>query len=94
MTETLWRVFGLVGMVIVGVFVAFLCYFIAGEIRENIAIKRRQYEYQHRFDKKPVAKCYCKDCLYRSDVLCDKFDRYVDQDFFCRHADPCDGKVK
>ena len=33
-------------------------------IKEKIAIWRREYKRKHRFDKPPVAKCYCKDCLY------------------------------
>lgn len=81
-------------MVVLGGFIALVCAFVATEIRDNIKIRRMQYEFQHRFDKPPLAKCYCKDCSYRSDGLCDKFDRYVDQDFFCKYADPCDGEVK
>ena len=23
-----------------------------------------KYKYKHRFDKPPLAKCYCKDCRY------------------------------
>lgn len=94
MSETLWRVFGLVGMVGLGVAIAVVCAYVVATIRDNIKMKRWQYALQHRFDKPPLAKCYCKDCLYRSNGLCDKFDRFVAENFFCKLADPCDGEVK
>lgn len=78
-----------------GVVFALVCAFVVSEISDNIKMRRRKYALQHRFDKPPLAKCYCKDCAYRSgEGICDQFDRYVDQDFFCRYADPCDGEVK
>lgn len=96
MSETLWKVLGCVGMAAIGGAIALVCAFVVSEIRDNIAIKRRDYEYKHRFDKPPLAKCYCKDCLYRSsDGTCDKLgSRYVNEDDFCNRASPCDGEVK
>ena len=95
MSETLWRVFGFIGMVGLGVAIALTCAYVIAKINDNIKAWRRRYELQHRFDKPPLAKCYCKDCSWRSGAgPCDKLDRYVDQDFFCKHADPCDGEVK
>lgn len=92
LSETLWRVFGFIGMAGLGVAFALVCAFVVSEISDNIKMRRRKYALQHRFDKPPLAKCYCKDCSYRSNGLCDKFDRFVAEDFFCRHADPCDGE--
>lgn len=95
LNETLRRVFEFVGMAGLGVAIALTCAYVIAEINDNIKARRRRYELQHRFDKPPLAKCYCKDCSWRSSTgLCDKFDRYVDQDFFCKYADPCDGEVK
>ena len=88
MSETLWRVLAYVGMVGLGVAIALTCAYVIAEISDTIKAWRMRYELQHRFDKPPLAKCYCKDCSYRSNGLCDKFDRFVAEDFFCRHADP------
>lgn len=58
-------------------------------IRERIWI----YKYNHRFDKPPTAKCYCKDCSFYGDFadcrLCRKHKEFVADDFFCKDADPC-----
>ena len=58
-------------------------------IRERIWI----YKYNHRFDKAPTAKCYCKDCSFFGDFtdrrLCRKHKEFVVDDFFCKDADPC-----
>lgn len=59
-------IFALMGVI----FTFILCEFLIGMfiifIQEKIRILRRRYQYKHRFDKPPVAKCYCKDCEYRS----------------------------
>lgn len=49
-----------------------------------------EYKYKHRFDKPPVAKCYCKDCdRYDADMkYCNKFNRYVNDNEFCSRATP------
>ena len=58
-------------------------------IRERIWI----YKYNHRFDKSPTAKCYCKDCSFYGDFtnrrLCRKHKECFADDFFCKDADPC-----
>ena len=58
-------------------------------IRERIWI----YKYNHRFDKPPTAKCYCKDCSFYGDFtnrrLCRKHKECFADDFFCKDADPC-----
>lgn len=90
LSETLLRVLWFIGMVGVGVAIALACIYVVSDIK----LRRRKYALQHRFDKPPLAKCYCKDCLYRSNGLCDKFDRFVAENFFCKLADPCDGEVK
>ena len=33
-------------------------------IKEQISDWKWQYKRKHRFDKPPVAQCYCKDCIY------------------------------
>lgn len=55
-------------------------------------IDRKKYEYKrkHRFDKPPLAKCYCKDCCYHHDNChCSEHDGwYTAADWFCWAAEP------
>ena len=61
-------------------------------IRERIWI----YRYNHRFDKPPTAKCYCKDCSFYGDFahtrLCRVHNRSFADDYFCKDADPCEAE--
>ena len=34
------------------------------EIKYRVEKLRYAYKRKHRFDKKPIAKCYCIDCVY------------------------------
>ena len=89
MTEffTAVGVFVIIAM-IVAVFLAVI-YAIRQFIRERIWI----YKYNHRFDKPPTAKCYCKDCSLYGDFtsrsLCRKHKSHFSEDYFCKDADPC-----
>ena len=75
-------------LMIVAVFLAVI-YAIRQFIRERIWI----YKYNHRFDKPPTAKCYCKDCSLYGDFtsrsLCRKHKSHFSEDYFCKDADPC-----
>ena len=66
-----------------------LVYTVREFIRERIWI----YRYNHRFDKPPTAKCYCKDCSFYGDFehtrLCKMHNRSFADDYFCKDADPC-----
>ena len=33
-------------------------------LKGRILNSRRIWQYKHRFNKKPIAKCYCIDCRY------------------------------
>ena len=73
---------------IVAMFLAVI-YAIRQFIRERIWI----HKYNHRFDKPPTAKCYCKDCSLYGDFtsrsLCRKHKYHFSEDYFCKDADPC-----
>lgn len=59
-------------------------------IEDRIAVARRKYQYKHRFDKKPLAKCYCIDCD-RRDIdsgKCYWQDKWVLDNEFCSNANP------
>ena len=75
-------------LMIVAMIFAVICA-IRDFIRERIWI----YRYNHRFDKPPTAKCYCKDCSFYGDFahtrLCRMHNRSFADDYFCKDADPC-----
>lgn len=52
---------------------------------------RLKHRYEHRFDKPPKAKCYCKDCKYWGyQGKCGKFEGwYTADNWFCWNAEPC-----
>lgn len=51
-----------------------------------------RYRYKHRFDKPPIAKCYCIDCKYYNYIttLCSKKPNniYSYDNWFCKDAEP------
>ena len=76
----------IITMIVVMIFA--VIYAIRNFIRERIWI----YKYNHRFDKPPTAKCYCKDCSLYGDFqnrrLCRKHKSHFSEDYFCKDADP------
>ena len=59
-------------------------------IREKMRAFRYAYRVRHRFGRKPVAKCYCKDCedWNREKERCMPFDKYCPDNGFCHLASP------
>lgn len=80
----------------IGVICTFtLCGFLFGMfmifIQEKIRILKRRYQYKHRFDKPPTAKCYCIDCKHHGkDGKCNDFVMYIktEDEWFCWRAEP------
>lgn len=60
-------------------------YFIVEKIEEL----KYDYKTKHRFDKPPLAKCYCKDCKYHGyNGKCYSFtERYTADNWFCNEAE-------
>lgn len=56
----------------------------------RIAKKKWENAYMHRFDKPPVAKCYCNDCTHFSSFArgCAIDNRHVNDNDFCSMAKP------
>ncbi|MBQ6503149.1 MAG: hypothetical protein IJI57_04450 [Flexilinea sp.] len=69
----------------------------AGEaIREVIRRQRIRYKQQHRFDKPPLAKCYCVDCrkFNQASGECRVIGLCMAEDWFCWSAEPVkEGKI-
>ena len=59
-------------------------------LKVRILDHRRIWRYKHRFNKKPIAKCYCIDCLdYDEEYkFCRDLGRYVTDDKFCCWGKP------
>ena len=58
--------------------------------KEKIQKAKRKREIKHRFDKKPMGKCYCADCAYydKDCGVCYNFDQYIKDNGFCYKAKP------
>ena len=85
--------FTAVGFIVIGsVAIAMVLLLICG-IKQFIEGRIWNYKYNHRFDKPPTAKCYCKDCSFYGDFtsrsLCRKHKSFFPEDYFCKDADPC-----
>ena len=89
MTEFFTTVGAVVIISMIAVMIFAVIYVIRQFIKERIWI----YKYNHRFDKPPTAKCYCKDCSLYGDFtsrsLCRKHKSHFSEDYFCKDADPC-----
>ena len=89
MTEFFTAVGACVIITMIVVMIFAVIYAIRSFIRERIWI----HKYNHRFDKPPTAKCYCKDCSFYGDFekrcLCRKHKSHFSEDYFCKDADPC-----
>ena len=67
-------------------------------IQAKISVRVYAYKVKHRFDKTPIAKCYCRDCEYwqvRDNFVssfqtgeCRIFNRYNEDYCFCYYATP------
>lgn len=84
------------GMVFIMAFIGFGGILIIEGIKDFVYERKRQYKIKHRFDKPPIAKCYCIDCINRRDdgscSLHLKIARDID-DWFCKEATPIRGDL-
>ena len=97
-TDGLIKMLAFVGaLCLVGV-LCFLGYASFVSVREKIYDLIWNYQYKHRFDKPPTAKCYCNDCEYHAKNLkCNNVtwcDKYTPDNGFCYQATPRKRKDK
>ena len=87
-------VFMEIGIVVTVILIALLVYGILAAVQRFIKERIWTYKYNHRFDKPPLAKCYCKDCFYRGDFsnknLCRVHNYNTAEERFCSDAKPLD----
>jgi hypothetical protein len=83
--------FALVGIVFTTCALLFFFWLCYEAIREAIVKAIWTYKYRHRFEKKAIAKCYCRDCVYKTSYkTCIHLGNniVVRDDFFCKTATP------
>lgn len=89
------NIFTSIGIATVTVFgiviLALVVDFISNEIHEAVWV----YKYKHRFDKPPMAACYCVDCKFHGDGIdptrCTNYKNIVFQtadEWYCHAAEP------
>lgn len=59
--------FELVGIITCGAVLGFIVYSCAVWIQEKIENLKFAHKQKHRFDKPPIANCYCVDCKSHGD---------------------------
>lgn len=61
-------------------------------LKSGITYLINRYRVKHRFNKKPLPKCYCIDCVNsRTDQngrFCPRVNKYVAANWFCWEAEP------
>jgi hypothetical protein len=62
--DIILEIFALIGMIAFLVILAVIGYCVFESISSKIADLKWEYKYKHRFDEPPLAKCYCKDCIF------------------------------
>lgn len=90
-----WLVYSLlfIGAFTVGSVVFCSIIEIIDNIKAKISVRAYAYNVKHRFDKPPLAKCYCRDCEYwakpdNDTAHCSIINRYTGDNCFCYYATP------
>ena len=87
--ESFFTLMGVFAVLILCVFIFLTLFFLAKNFIEE---KVNKYQYQHRFDKPPLAACYCKDCVkwnQESGECSDSCNsRHMADCWFCCFAEP------
>ena len=90
MPESLAAIFIIFGVASVIFSVGLVIVLAKDSIGDYIDRKKYEYKRKHRFDKPPLAKCYCKDCkgFGRSGECFVHSGWYVAEEWFCWAAKP------
>ena len=78
-------------LLIVDIWCLYFSLFFEGDLKKwvnNLVCKNR---IKRRFDKPPIAKCYCIDCKYHDNKngRCSGLGEFIADNCFCWKADPC-----
>jgi hypothetical protein len=86
--DNLFEFIGVIATVALMCVVGLLLREAIGDLIDSLKWK---HKYKHRFDKPPLAKCYCKDCRYYNPLsgMCGSHSGWVVADeWFCWGAEP------
>ena len=74
---------GVLGLILIGIF---------DSIKQKIDELKNYHRIKHRFDKPPLADCYCIDCKFynRKNERCYRLNRSTADNWFCWNAEPID----
>lgn len=74
---------GVLGLILIGIF---------DFIKQKIDELKNYHRIKHRFDKPPIANCYCIDCksYNRENGRCYMLNRDTANNWFCWNAKPID----
>ena len=80
---------GFGAVALIGGFIIIL-YMFYDWLKDRIRNLRRIWQYKHRFNKKPIAKCYCIDCrdYDERNKFCRDLGRHVLDNTFCCWCKP------
>lgn len=88
--EVTLKLFAYIGIMCIAVFLGLIFWATFEWAKEKIRQARINYRIKHRFDGKPIAKCWCRDCRGRNNKtrLCYVNNVYKADNGFCDCADP------
>lgn len=88
-------ILAIIGVCTIIIFVSVGVMLFGTYVKDKIAELKYAYKRKHRFDKKPLAKCYCVDCIFRNpqSTYCTHFSKHTGDAEFCsvgacRKTDP------
>lgn len=92
MSEELTNFFAIIGILFLIVIVGFILIIIYDLITQKIDELKNYHRIKHRFDKPPIANCYCIDCksYNRKNERCYRLNRSTADNWFCWNAEPID----
>lgn len=92
MSKELTNFFVIIGILFLIVIVGFTLIVILSLIQQKIDELKNYYRIKHRFDKPPLADCYCIDCksYNRENERCYMLNRDTANNWFCWNAKPID----
>ena len=92
MRETWLKIFTFIGIVSTAGIGALIMTFFTTWLKDKIEEARRNQIMKHRFDGKPIAKCWCRDCRMHNNrsgsCSLPGIGRYTPDNGFCYEADP------
>ena len=86
------KIFAAIGVMAIAVGFALISWAFSEWLRDRIVDLKRTHKMKHRFDGKPIAKCWCRDCRTHNNKtgVCSLpgISRYTPDNGFCYEADP------